>query len=385
MERDGRYANSPGHFPGRADRAPDGGRRSVNFGLWYDFRNPQGLCFEALYRAKMEQIVWAETLGFDSVWLTEHHFCADGYTPAPLVIAAAIGARTQRMRIGTNLMVLPLADPVRLAEDAATVAILTGGRFDLGVGLGYRQLEFDYFGRKLSQRPSLMEEGVDVIRQAWSGEPIHIAGKRYQIDGLQVTPVPPHKPRIFVGGMAPVAVERAARIGDGFLSTGGIGFDAYVAALDALGKPRSEGVICLGHWAVVSPDPEAEAARVGPHALYQLNRYASWGAFGPPEQAPQYADAASALREGLYQLWDADQAVAELTKLLLDVPQIVDVHFWAQLPGEPVEQGSARIEYMARHVLPRVRANLDRREGWVSAPMPPPAGSRPGISAPTAA
>lgn len=373
MGRDGRFLDAPRHEEGWARRAPDAGRRRVNFGLWYDFRNPQGLCFESLYRAKMEQIVWAETLGFDSVWLTEHHFCTDGYTPSPLVIAAAIGARTQHMRIGTNLMVLPLADPVRLAEDAATVAILTGGRFDLGVGLGYRQLEFDYFGRKLSHRPSLMEEGVDVIRQAWSGQPIRIDGKRYRIDGLQVTPVPPHKPRLFVGGMAPVAVERAARIGDGFLSTGGIGLDAYVASLDALGKPRSEGVVCLGHWAIVSPDPEAEAARVGPHALYQLNRYASWGAFGPPEQAPQYADAESALREGLYQLWDADQAVAELTKLLTDVPQIVDVHFWAQLPGEPVEQGSARIEYMARHVLPRVRANLGQSDfldaGAMSLPL----------------
>ena len=92
-----------------------GGR--VNFGLWYDFRNPpsSGRPFEAFYRETLRQIAWAETLGFDSVWLTEHHFCADGYTPSPLVIAAAIGACTQRMRIGTNLMLLPLADPVRLA------------------------------------------------------------------------------------------------------------------------------------------------------------------------------------------------------------------------------------------------------------------------------
>ena len=81
--------------------------RQVNFGLWYDFRNPAGGPFEGLYRANLDQIVWAESLGFDSVWLTEHHFCADGYTPSPLVIAAAIGERTRRMRIGTNLMLLP--------------------------------------------------------------------------------------------------------------------------------------------------------------------------------------------------------------------------------------------------------------------------------------
>ena len=329
--------------------------RSVNFGLWYDFRNPgQTIPFEALYRESLDQIVWAESLGFDSVWLTEHHFCADGYTPSPLVIAAAIGERTQRLRIGTNLMLLPLADPVRLAEDAATLAILTDGRFDLGVGLGYRQIEFDYFGRKLVNRPSLMEEGVSVLRQAWSGEPVFLQGKRFRVDGLSVTPVPGKAPRLFMGGMAPPAIERAARLGDGFLSTGGIGHDTYVEALD---DPAS-GAICAGHWAIISADPEAEAARVGEHVLYQTNEYVSWGAFGPPEDVPLFPDADSALRDGLYELWDADLAVTELTALLERYPQIVDVHFWAQFPGESVESGSRRIEYIARNVLPRVRSNI---------------------------
>jgi alkanesulfonate monooxygenase SsuD/methylene tetrahydromethanopterin reductase-like flavin-dependent oxidoreductase (luciferase family) len=334
--------------------------RQVNFGLWYDFRNPppHRVSFEDLYRASLEQIAWAETLGFDSVWLTEHHFCEDGYTPSPLVIAAAIGARTSRLRIGTNLMLLPLADPVRLAEDAATVSILTDGRFDLGVGLGYRQLEFDYFGRKLSHRPSLMEEGVAIIRQAWSGEPVRVSGKRFRIDGLRVTPVPKVAPRLFMGGLAPVSIERAARLGDGFLSTGGIGHDVYVKALQDQGKARGQGAICAGHWGIIAADPDAEAAKVGAHVLYQINQYVAWGAFGPPDQVPQFPDAATALRDGLYELCDADAAVASLTRMLRDYPEIIDVHFWAQFPGEPVASGSARMEYIARQVLPRVRANL---------------------------
>jgi alkanesulfonate monooxygenase SsuD/methylene tetrahydromethanopterin reductase-like flavin-dependent oxidoreductase (luciferase family) len=334
--------------------------RHVNFGLWYDFRNPppSAVSFESLYRASLEQIGWAETLGFDSVWLTEHHFCADGYTPSPLVIAAAIGANTRRMRIGTNLMLLTLADPVRVAEDASTLSILTGGRFDLGVGLGYRQLEFDYFGRKLSHRPSLMEEGLAILRQAWSGEPVQIAGKRFRVDGLTVTPAPRVAPRLFIGGMAEPAIARAARLGDGFLSTGGIGHDAYIRALEASGKSRSQGSICAGNWGIIAADPEAEAAKIGEHALYQINQYVEWGAFGPPERVPLFPDAASALRDGPYELLDADAAVASLTRMLREFPEIVDIHFWAQLPGEPVESGSARIDYVARNVLPRVRANL---------------------------
>ena len=84
----------------------------------------------------------------------------------------------------------------------------------------------------------------------------------------------------------------------------------------------------------------------------------SWGAFGPQDEVPLFPDAQSAIRDGLYELWDANLAVTHLTKMLEDYPQIIDVHFWAQFPGEPVESGSRRIEYIARHVLPAVRRNL---------------------------
>ena len=125
----------------------------VRFGLWYDFRNPQQWPrpYESFYTETLDQIAWAEELGYRSVWLTEHHFVPDGYTPSPLVIAGAIAARTKEMLISTSLMLLPLHDPVRLAEDAATLSILSGGRFDLGIGIGYRELEFEAFHRKVDR------------------------------------------------------------------------------------------------------------------------------------------------------------------------------------------------------------------------------------------
>jgi alkanesulfonate monooxygenase SsuD/methylene tetrahydromethanopterin reductase-like flavin-dependent oxidoreductase (luciferase family) len=252
-------------------------------------------------------------------------------------------------------MLLPIADPVRLAEDAATVAILSDGRFDIGVGLGYREVEFAQFGRSLRNRPSLMEEGVEILRRAWSGEPVSFAGKRFRVGGLPITPVPAAPPRILMGGMSEPAIQRAARLGDGFLSTGGIGHDVYEAAIE---QEERAGAIFAGHWAIVAEDPEAEAARVGAHALYQANEYVRWGAFGPPDQVPLFPDAAAALRDGLYELWDPEQAVSGLSALLRAHPLIEDVHFWAQLPGEPIEQGSARIELLAREVLPRVRERI---------------------------
>lgn len=333
--------------------------REVNFGLWYDFRNPgRQMGFEDFYTTTLEQIAWAEELGFNSVWLTEHHFVDDGYTPSPLVIAAAIAQKTTDIQIGTNLMLLPLADPIRLAEDAATLSILSGGRFDLGVGLGYRQVEFDYFERQLKHRPSLMEEGINIIRQAWSGKPVNHAGRRFHVDNLTVAPVPPTLPRLLMGGMVEPAIARAARLGDGFLSTGGIGHAEYIQALEAAGRPRSEGAIFAGHWGVISADPDREAALIGDYALYQTNQYIKWGAFGPPDQIPEFASATDALRDGLYEMHDGNSAVAALTLLLSEYPEIKDIHFWAQFPGEPFEQGNARIEYMAANVLPRVREQI---------------------------
>lgn len=335
-------------------------QRECTFGLWYDFRNPPQWHrpFSTLYREALDQIAWAEGLGIGSVWLTEHHFCDDGYTPSPFTLAAAIGERTSTMRIGTNLIVAPLHNPVRLAEDAATISLLTGGRFDLGVGQGYWAPEFAAFGRTVRNRPSLLEESVALIRRAWSGSDEPFEGKRFRLPAVRVTPVPERAPKLLVGAMADPAIERAARIGDGFLSTQNTHQPSYLDALERVGKPREAGEIFAGQWAVIAEDPEREWARIGQHALYQLNNYISWGAFGPPEEVPVFADADQIVAAGAFQLWDPATAVDELTRLLRERPQIKDVHFWAQLPGEPVDSGSARVELLASKVIPEVRQRL---------------------------
>jgi len=330
------------------------------FGLWYDFRNPPQWHrpFSTLYREVLDQIAWAESLGMDSVWLTEHHFTEDGYTPSPFALAAAIGERTRTLRIGTNLIVAPLHNPVRLAEDAATVSLLTGGRFDLGVGQGYWAPEFAAFGRDLHHRPSLLEESIEVIRRAWAGSAEPFEGKRFRLPAVRVTPIPERTPALLVGAMAEPAIERAARIGEGFLSTQNAHHASYLDALERVGRSREQGRIYAGQWTVIAEDPEREWARIGQHALYQMNNYISWGAFGPPDQVPAFADPDQIVASGAFQLWDPATAVTELTALLRACPQIRDVHFWAQLPGEPVDSGSARVELLATEVLPEVRQRL---------------------------
>ena len=332
---------------------------TVRFGLWYDFRNPDPTRpFTRFYREVLDQIAWAEEVGLDSVWLTEHHFCDDGYTPSPLVLAAAIGERTERMQIGTNLMIAALHNPIRLAEDAATLSLLTDGRFDLGLGQGYWGREFEAFGRPLSHRPSLLEEAATVIRRAWSGSSEAYEGKRYSMPALPVTPQPEKMPKLLVGAMADPAIARAARLADGFLSTQNGHHEAYLRSVSDLGGQADQASIYAGQWVIIDDDPERAWAKAGPHAVTQLNNYISWGAFGPPDEIPAFSDPQAVLDAGAYQVWDPDTAVRELTALLSGTPQVRDVHFFPQLPGEPVASGSERIECVAKRVVPRVRQAL---------------------------
>src|SRR5699024_9663013 len=141
-------------------------------------------------------------------------------------------------------------------------------------------------------------------------------GKRFSFPGIPVTPVPEHTPQLLIGAMAEPAIERVARIGDGFLSTQNPHQASYLAALERQGTPPEHGRIYAGQWAVIADDPEREWARIGKHALYQLNNYISWGAFGPPETTPQFADASQIPQAGAFQLWDPATAVDEIASLL---------------------------------------------------------------------
>ncbi len=242
--------------------------------LSYDMRAPSfGAPARELYAAALDQVAWADALGFDIVGLGEHHASPDGYDPSPLVLAAAMGARTRRIRLRTSVVLLPLYDPIKLAEDAAVVQLATGGRLLLGVGGGYRPAEFEMFGRDLAERWRAIGDGIELLRRAWTGEPFVWRGRR-----CHVTPKPDPPPPILLGGGSAAAARRAAHIADGwFPPLDPRLWPPYREECAKLGKPDpgpypKQGPVFL--W--ISNSPEKDWEFLLPHVLHQIRSYSEW-------------------------------------------------------------------------------------------------------------
>ncbi|MEM7541598.1 MAG: LLM class flavin-dependent oxidoreductase [Pseudomonadota bacterium] len=181
----------------------------MRFGIMYDFRNPQRwhISDPVFYRAMLNQMVDAENLGFDHVWLTEHHFTEDAYNPASLSMAAAIAAVTNKIRIGTFILLMPFIHPVRAAEDVTLADILSNGRFDLGVGQGYTHDEFDAFCIDRKERAPRMVEGIEIMRRLFTEDSVTVNGRFTKLSDATLTPKPVQKPHppLWIGARGPKA------------------------------------------------------------------------------------------------------------------------------------------------------------------------------------
>jgi alkanesulfonate monooxygenase SsuD/methylene tetrahydromethanopterin reductase-like flavin-dependent oxidoreductase (luciferase family) len=168
------------------------------------------------FQDALTEAVTAESIGFDSVWLEEHHSVTDHYWPSPLIVLTAIAARTDRIRLGTDVIVLPFYHPVRLAEDVAVLEGISDDRFILGVAIGYRAEEFRLHGAAMERRGARLEEAIGIMRALWRGDEIVHDGPSYQCAG-RIEPVPARPPQIWIGGWGPKTIERAALLGDAWV------------------------------------------------------------------------------------------------------------------------------------------------------------------------
>jgi len=332
----------------------------MEFGVLYDMRNPRhsGISNAALYQQTLEHIEHMEALGFDTVWLTEHHFIDDDYLPSVLTMAAAVAARTSRVTIGTAVLLLPLHDPIRVAEDAAVVDVISDGRLRLGLGLGYKLEEFDAFGVDRPARPSLLEEGIEIIRGAWADGPFSHHGRHRRFDDLDVTPKPVQRPgpQIWLAGRAPVPVARAATIGDGLIVVGGPDlYREYHDAHRAAGRV-DPARLCIFAFTYPSDDPERDEAQLSQYAMYRMENYAQWygsaGDLATDRALLQTAGAADAT--GGMRFFGTAQTVIDELKAA-EAAGATAALWFATLPGTSADATTPLFEVLARDVMPAFR------------------------------
>jgi alkanesulfonate monooxygenase SsuD/methylene tetrahydromethanopterin reductase-like flavin-dependent oxidoreductase (luciferase family) len=317
----------------------------MRIGIYFDLRNPPGWKrpWVEHYRQLLDLAVEAERLGCDSIWLSEHHFFEDGYLPQPLTFAAAVAARTSRVRIGSAILVAPLRAATQIAEDAAIVDIISGGRFELGLGAGYRVPEFNAFGADITTRIATTEERVREVRRL--------------LDDRVVTPPPVQSPfPIWVGYGSPKGAHRVGRNGNALLSIVPHLAEPYFSGLEAGGHPRSQARMAGLVNVVVADDPERVWPQLAPHFAYQLGSYARYAVEGTGMDVPAAPDGEQlrAARPGPddvgvfpnVSVLTADETIALLRRRQTQMP-VVDAFFWASFAGMPDEIMQRHVELLS--------------------------------------
>jgi len=334
--------------------------RKIKFGYQLDFRNPpgSGRSFGDLYHDAFEQIDLAENLGFDSIWLTEHHFTDDGYLPSLLPMAAAIASRTKRLTIGTYVLLAPFIHPLKLAEDAAVVDVISNGRLRLGLGQGYRAEEFAGFGVPHSERLGRTLETIEILRRAWSGERFSFNGEHFHFTDVRVLPKPMSRPypELLCGAGARKAIERAARLDLGFACVGGRAQIAiYRDRLAALGKDPARFSVVNSRVLYIADTPEQAWREVGDGLLYQAELYGKWlsaAAKTPTTKVLIRPDPERLKRSSI--LGPVDLVRQRLNEVI-DTTPLTELILVMQLPGVAPEKAYRSLQRFGSEVLPSFR------------------------------
>jgi alkanesulfonate monooxygenase SsuD/methylene tetrahydromethanopterin reductase-like flavin-dependent oxidoreductase (luciferase family) len=323
------------------------------FTLRFDMRAKDGPgSAPDLYAAALEMAAWAEEHGAAAVVCSEHHASADGYLPAPLLLASAIAARTARIPIQVAALLVPLHDPIELAEQMAVLDLISRGRVSYVCAVGYRPEEYAMFGRDMKRRGRRMEESLAVLRRAWTGEPFAYEGRPVCVTPRPVTP---GGPLLLMGGNSEAVARRAARLGMGMLTQGGDPrlAEVYRAACAEhgttpglfLNPTREVPTSCF-----VAADPERAWRELGPYLLHDAQMYAAWMGEDEAISKSQASDVAALRREnGAYRILTPEQAIALIRRngMLMLQPLC---------GGLPPKLAWPSLELLASKVLPAVKA-----------------------------
>jgi alkanesulfonate monooxygenase SsuD/methylene tetrahydromethanopterin reductase-like flavin-dependent oxidoreductase (luciferase family) len=302
----------------------------------------------ARYQAFVDMAEYADRHGFAMVTLEEHHGAENGWSPSPLVMAGLVFGRTKSIGVSLSALLVPLHDPIRIAEDLAVLDLASGGRMTTIAGIGYRPEEYALHRKSWSERGALMDECIDTILKAWTGEPFEYHGAK-----VRVTPTPVTKPHpmLLVGGTSKVAARRAARFGLPMFPA------AHLPELEAYyyEQCKEQGMqgFCMMPGAEtalvhVADDPDKVWAELGDHFLHEAATYASWQTPDIRSAVHSHATTVDDLRaEGIYQVLTPDECAARAKET-----GAVNLH--PLVGGMPIDAGWESMRSYCEQVLPQL-------------------------------
>ncbi len=251
----------------------------LTFGYLYDFRNPPQWSrpWEKLYAEILDVVSWTEEAGFHGAWVPEHHLADDGYMPSPLIALTAMAARTSRLKLGSGIALAPLYHPMRFAEDCAVLDILSGGRLEMGLAIGYRKREAAAFGVDFTRRGRIFDEWLQIVTRLWAGEEFDFAGQHFTLTGAKIMPPAPRgRIPLYIGSFTDKAMERVARYGDGFIGSSDL-CDLYADKLREQGKDQASAKVRSTElFLAVAHDPERAMDELAPYYHHVNNSYGEW-------------------------------------------------------------------------------------------------------------
>lgn len=335
----------------------------MDVGVYFDLRNPARWrqSPSRLYGFTIEACQEAERLGASSAWFSEHHLFDDDYLASPLTMAAATAARTQRIRLGTAILIAPLHHPAEIAEQSVAVDLVSDGRLDLGLGAGYRVPEFELFNAPLAARYSRTDDTVRQLR------------KLFGADGVRPRPVQDPVP-IWLGYQGPQGARRAGRLGAPLLSADAALWGPYSRGLAETQHPLSAGVMAGGFQGWASEDPEKDWPLVSEHLAYQLNSYRRHmveGTGAPPPRPVDVNRLIATPRQGPLGsfAYGTPEQVADGIHAYTAGAPVTTVFLWASIGGMPDDMVMSNIHTICTRLGPLLRDRSTVKSEPSSEPM----------------
>jgi alkanesulfonate monooxygenase SsuD/methylene tetrahydromethanopterin reductase-like flavin-dependent oxidoreductase (luciferase family) len=318
----------------------------MKVGLFLNTQFPEGTSVADRIPEMVTQVRAARHAGFSSLWFPHHWLTYPMQMLAITPMMAYIAAHAEGMTIGPNIMILPPQNPMHIAEESATLDVLTGGNYVLGLGLGYREPEFEALGVPLSERAPRFNEGIGLMKRLWTEDKVTHHGRFYNVTdaGLSLKPIRPGGPPLYIAGQADVSVRRAARIGDAWLivNSSGLGKTAplmktYRTALAEYGRDVTDFPITVECYVGANNATAHEECRAP--LQYKYNAYAAWGLEGRRESEMPFTEFA----RDKFIIGDKVAVKEEIARYheLLGVNHFI---MRCQWPGLPVEQTLASIK-----------------------------------------